>query len=509
MPMAADAGYLGSFIVRANLAEPTDERMRPSILIATAISGIVVALAVVAFLRPPPVPSDAGGPPEHTPTGRQPAFHLDATPEQRRTILEMSFGKITSDRAERLGALKDDIALLLDDPEAVKFIVAQWHVNRSAGKYADQAFADLFRLVKHPDFVEPTATLLASPHPDTRRKGLQAAQTQADPALGPRILAIYRGAAADPEPGGGNVPLKLDALQAAFACGGDSFPALLIEAFGDPSEQVAVQALTIASDRDIPGVEAEAKQILESRRPPSVRLHAAALLMRRNDLAARDQIIRGLDLKDPAMTADALHLIAKYRIVEATAKLTELRASATGEIRRLVTLALLRVGDRATWDEVIQAADVPGGDNELEALQLLAATGDPDSTPILLHALARGGDGRVQAVAAGISTSQEPAMLPVIQKLIEHPVGHPAELQEAPRVGGKALVPRLAQLLHEATEPMVQVRYLAWLAMIGGTEARDAMLRERTRIQRLVDEQIRLVDLEARRLGTVAPPLPR
>ena len=143
----------------------------------------------------------------------------------------------------------------------------------------------------------------------------------------------------------------------------------------------------------------------------------------------------------------------------------------------------------------------------MEALQLLAASGDVNVSPILLHALDRGGPGRVHAIAAGITSSGEKGFLPVIRKLIEQPVGHPSELEMTPLIGGPELVPRLSELLHAATEPVAQQRFLGWLAVIGGPEARAAMLRERDRIGRLVDEQIRLVDLEARRLGTSAPPL--
>jgi hypothetical protein len=465
---------------------------------------MLVALAVVAFLRPPAAPAGGETPPP-TPTGRQPAFHLDATPEQRTDILESAFGKIASERADRLGALKDDIALLLDDPGAVRYVVAQWHARRSEGRYADAAFADLFRLVKRPEFVDPTAELLASPFPEIRLKALQSAETQADPRLGPGILAIYRGAAG--EEGDRRLSVKLAALQAGFACGGDSLPALLAEALRDPNDEVAVRALTIASDLDVPDVAGEVKRLLGSARSPRVRLHAAALLARRGDLAAPADVVAALDPREPALAAEALHLVAKYRMAHAAARLREIRPAVPPDLRTLVTLALLRLDDSATWEEVIHAADAAGGEGELEALQLLGASGNAETAPILLHAIARGGLARVRAIAAGISTSREKGFLPVIERLVEEPVDHPSDLGDAPAVGGQALVPRLAALLENASEPAVQARHLAWLGMVGGNAARGVMLQARSRIPRLADEQIRLVDLEARRLGQAAPSL--
>jgi hypothetical protein len=478
--------------------------VRPAILIATAVAGVLVALGVVAMLRPSKTTTD-GAPPDDTPTGRPPAFHLDATPEQKRTILETSFQKIASDRPERLGTLKDDIALLLDDPEAVRFIVSQWHLRRNEGRYADAAFADVFRLVKNPEFVEPTGELLVSTLPGIRGKGLQAAETQASPKLGPKILAIYRSVA--PDTGDAKVQIKLDSLRAAFACKGDSLNALLLEAFQDGSPEVAVQALDIATDLDTPLADVAARRVLASSKDRRVRLHAAALLAKRGDLSAQDEIIAALDPNDQGLASEAAHIVAKQKLAAAAARLREVRPKASGELQRLFLLALLRTGDPDAMQEMILAADTPGGPKEIEGLQLLAASGDVNAAPILLHGIDRGGIDRIHAIANGISTSQEPGLLPVIEKLIEQPVGHPAELGDAPRVGGKALIPRLSKLLSEATEPAAQVRFLAWIAAIGGPEARNAILNERKRIPRFVDEQIRLIDLEARRLGAEAPPL--
>jgi hypothetical protein len=480
-------------------------QMRPALVLATATSGVLVALAYVALFKPAKR-EDGGGPAPPTVTGRPPAFHLDATPAQRRDILEATFPKIASDRAERLGAIKDDIALLMDDPASVAYVVAQWHVHKSEGRYAEGAFADLFALVKHKDFVGPTADLLDSPRPEIRAKAIQAAATQASPVLGPRILELYRAMRA--EEGGGKSYAKQQALTAAVACRGDAFPAFLSEAMGDPDSEIAVRALVTATDLDLPGLESRAREVARVHPAPTVRLHANALLMRRGDLSATDAIIKATDPADQALATDALHVVAKYKIAAAAPAVREARGRARGEIASLFTLALLRLGDEATLNEVMEAADSASGDaREVEALHVLAASGDPNANPILLHALDRGGQGRVHAIAAGITASAEPGFLPVIKKLVEQPVGHPAELEEAPKVGGAPLLPRLAELLHGATEPAAQARFLAWLGEIGGSEARAAMLRERDRIGRLVDEQIRLVDLEGRRLGVVAPAL--
>jgi hypothetical protein len=479
--------------------------MRPSLILATAVSGVIVALAYVALLKPRPAPED-DAPAGPTITGKPPAFHLDATPDDRRAILEATFPKIASERAERLGAVKDDIALLLDEPEAIRYVLSQWHIHRTEGRYAEAAFADLFRLVKHPDFVGPTGDLLDSTKPEIRRKALQSAETQASPALGSRILRIFR-EARDKPAAESQAPLRMEALRAAYMCRGDAFPAFLAEAMADPSSELVVRALSAAADLEIPGLDVQAREVLRSQADPRIRLHAAALLLRQGDPSAVEAVVAAIDPRSQGLMAEAVHLVSRYRIAAAADRLREVRSQTPGELGRLVVLALLRLGDQPAWDEVVRDADASGGDLELDSLRLLAASGNVDATPILLHALDRGGAARAQAIAAGVTTSGETAFLPVIRKLIEQPVAHPAELDEAPRVGGVALVPRLGELLHAATDQATQARLLSWLAQIGGPEAREAMLRERRRIPRLVPEQIRLVDLEARRLGIAYPPL--
>ena len=274
------------------------------------------------------------------------------------------------------------------------------------------------------------------------------------------------------------------------------------------SPEIAVRALTIGTDLDVEGLEGRARSILSDSKDRRVRIHAAALLMRRGDLSATEEILKALDPTDPGLSADALRLVAKYRIAAAVPRVREHRAKATGELRKLFTLALVRAGDPEVMTELLQAADSAEGQDELDALQILAASGDENVAPILLHALGRGGLPRARAIALGIASSGQSPSLAVMEKLIESPVGHPAELDEAPKAGGKALIPKLAALLHEATDPAAQARYLAWLALIGGKEARDVILKERDRVKRLADEQLRLIDLEARKLAQDAPPLP-
>ena len=96
--------------------------------------------------------------------------------------------------------------------------------------------------MKKPEFVEPTGDLLDSSKPEIRRKALQSAETQASPALGPRILAIFRAAKRRERAEQGR-SLRIEALSAGLACRGDAFPALLAQAMRDPSPEVAVRAL--------------------------------------------------------------------------------------------------------------------------------------------------------------------------------------------------------------------------------------------------------------------------
>ncbi len=472
--------------------------MRPYTLLGIVLIGALLAFAVHHFLGRAPAPAGTQLP-DLTITGRPPAFHLDVTPTQARVLAERCFYAIASDRPERLGGTKDDLALLLDRDEIVEFILAEWHVRRNEGKYADAAFADIFTLVRNRKFVEPTRELLQSSEPLVATKAVEAAMTQRDPSLVGMLLPIL--ARLQSENTAEIIARRVKLLQAAAACGGDGLVACVQLGLRDPASAVVVAAAGMIAAQKIDGLDADLRILMQSASDLHVRAQVAATLLQRGDLAARRIVIEGLDPRNPDVAAESAHLITKYRLMEAMDSLTRYATKTEGELRRVFELALVRLGDRTIRAQLMRSAESAGDPHELDSLQILAASGDPEVVPILERGVERGGSPRWRAIAAGIATGRDECMIPVIKKLVEQPIIYPADFGECAGVGGDAIVPRLAELLHAATEPTVQIRYITWLGESGMPSARDVLLKERSRIPRLVDERLRLIDLDRRRRG--------
>jgi hypothetical protein len=470
--------------------------MRPVVLVSVVVAAVLAAWIASVALRggatPPPVPE----PSDVTATGRAAAAYLEWSPAERLRIARLNLSRMVGDLPERLGALKEEIALVCDDPAVTALVAESFPEARGKGDYALAAYADLFALVRHSAFVPLTAELLVSDRRLLRAKGVQAAVVQRHPDLGGPLLRAYELALG--EDLAATVNTRATAVLAAGRTGGPAAAALLQQAFRDPAEEVRVGALELAGELALPSLDAALSGVLRDPPGPREMIRAAAALAPR-DPAARARLFAALDPRDPGLSHEATVLVVKLRPAGAADALRAFVGAAQGEARRGMRTALIRLGDEA--ERARTRADATGGALELEALGLLAHGGDEGAIGILTAAIDRGGPPRLGVVARGLSESGVKELLPVAERLLRVEARHPAELGEFAVAFGDALLPALEREF-AAAETIERARYLAaTLLGVGTPGAREILLRQRARYARAVEPALRLLDLGLRSRG--------
>ena len=472
--------------------------MRPGVLVLVLVAAVGAAWFASEALRQGPTPPLVEEGADLTPTGRASAAHLDLSPAEKLVLARNNLSRMAGDLPERLGPLKEELALLCDSPEVVRLIADSYPSAKSVGSYAVGAYADLFALVRHPLFVGPVAEMLRSEERLLRAKGVQAAVVQRSPELGGAMLKAYELALADDLSVTSNT--RATAVLAAARTGGPEAAALLQSAFRDPSEDIRCGALDVAGELALPSLDAALRGVLRDPPGPREALRAAAALCHR-DPAARAKLLASLDPRDRGLSHEAVSLVVKLKPPGAVDALRGFVATAEGEAKRGMRTALIWFGDPTERNQARADASTVDGPQELEALGLLAHGGDEDAIDILLAGLLRGGPQRIGVIGKGLAESGDPALLKVAERLLEARVRHPAEVGEFAVRFGDALVPKAVAELKSATDPE-RARYLtATLMGIGTPLARAALLAERPTRRRLVDPALRILDLALRSRG--------
>lgn len=472
--------------------------MRPGVLVLVLVAAVGAAWFASEALRQaqaPPVVPDGG---DLTPTGRASAAYLDLSPAEKLDLARNNLARMAGDLPERLGALKEEIALLCDSPEVVRLIADSYPSAKGVGGYAVGAYADLFALVRDPLFVGPVGEMLRSEERLLRAKGVQAAVVQRSPELGAALLRAYEAALADDLSVTSNT--RATAVLAAARTGGPEAAALLQSAFQDPAEEVRCGALDVAGELALPSLDAALRNVLRDPPGPREGLRAAAALSPR-DPAARARLLAALDPRDPGLSHEAVTLLIKQKPPGSADALRGFVATAEGEAKRGMRTALIWFGDPAERAKARADAAEKDGARELEGLGLLAHGGDEGAIDILLAAIDRGGPQRYGVIGKGLSESGDPELLKVAERLLEVRIRHPAEVGEFAARFGDAIVPKVVAELRATTDPDRERYLTATLMGIATPAARAALLAERPARKRLVDPALRLVDLGLRSRG--------
>lgn len=435
-----------------------------------------------------------------TASGQRPGFHVWGTEEDRQAAFRKAIADLTSGQPQEIGALKDDLALLCDDPAVVRAILEHYNRRARLTRYEAAGFADIFALVKNPAFVAPLKNLFQHEEWIVRRNSIDAAVTQADPELTPALDREYQWVLREFEGKGGQS--RLGILHAAAACGGDHFPVVLDRAFADPEATVRGGALEIVIDRKLDTLLSRVRAAVDD--PDSgVRLRARWALAVLGQRDAVPQLLGFLDPRNPAESLLAVQAVTTVPVPEAAAEIRRLLQDATADVRPAFIVALVLLGDPAIVPELEAALDEERAPPErvAEALAGLAAAGSDRHLPRLRRE-ARIGGFRTGGILRGLAASArvpDPELLEAV--LDNETVTHPAMVEAVVPRAGDGLVSFLAGRLREARTDNRAAFLLGCLRLLGSEAARNAIIAAHDQWPNLVEQCVRLMDLERRRQG--------
>ena len=437
-----------------------------------------------------------------TATGRTPAFYLSTTPDERLRIASQNLGKITSGRAEVLGDLKDEIALLADDPKVIDLILESWADRAAISRQEASGFADLFLRIRHPQFVEPTQRLFRHAEHFVRHKGIWAASTQAHPSLTPFLSEMYDDLLAiDPNKGEN---IRREVLLAAARCGGEHLPILLAKALKDPRPLVRAGALELMQEHKLSVLEGRAEPLL-SDDEPAVRFYAGFALAAIGNKAGFRTLEQFLEPLDPQINRFAHNAVRELHSRDFIPALLRLKDKGSEEARSSCLLALaafrhpetlesLRVrmkdGDASAVDRVIavEGLGLALEDQDLELLRDIAQNG----SPLELTALAR-----------SLGNSDRMPPIELVNELLESEdliLTH--QMGSLPKRLGDQLTPTCERLLRDCNDVNRAIQYISCLVAIDTDAAWEVLMSQRHRWGKLIEESVRLRDLERRKEGT-------
>lgn len=468
------------------------------IVLATAVAAIVLAAVAVnmEFGSTESVPMT----PRITATGRTPAFHLQLDPGERLRAARKCLDRITSAQAKALGAVKDDLALLADDPAVIRMILEDWQQRSHISKFEAAAFGDLFARIRHDEFVEPAVTLLAHEEFQVRHKAIEVAATQRDPRFVPGLDRLFAEISKE-RPGEGMRTLDR-IISAARVCGGDHLPVLLARALGNQLPHVRDVAAAIIREDRMQGMRQRVIPLLKDKEPQA-RLQAAWGLASFGDRRAVSDLVDGLDPRNPTLSAFCMEAARDLKLQDAIPAIKRHILIANADLKSGMWLTLAVMGDSDTRARMRAWANDPDArvPDRIVGLMALAAMGE-DQDLALLRKIARDGTPiEVQNLAVGLTFKEGAPDIEIARSILAsghfaHPGG--ARVAEwLPRLGD-SLVPWLAQRLDDGGDP---VFLIASLDLTRASTSRMELLRRRDRYPRLIEERIRLMDLAVRREG--------
>lgn len=471
---------------------------RLSVVLATAFAAIALAVVAVNIEFGSDAPEVS--PPRRTETGRTPAFHLRLDGPARRRAARKCLDRITSAQAKALGAVKDDLALLADDPQVIRLILEDWEQRARISKFESAAFGDLFARIRHPDFVAPGVTLLEHQEFQVRHKAIEVAATQRDPRFVPGLDRLFA-EITERSPGEGMRTLDR-IVSAARSCGGDHLPVLLARALRNPLPHVRDVAAAIIREDRMEGMRDRIASLLDDEEPQA-RLQAAWGLATFGDDRAVSQIIDGLNPRNPTLSSFCMEAARDLGLRDAIPTLKHHIPAASAELKSGMWLTLGVMGDPEAQERLRDWANDPEArvPDRIVGLMALAAMGKAKDLPLLRKIIRDGTAIEVQNIAVGLTFKTGAPDLELARGILS--CGHfahpgPAQVAEwLPRLGDR-LVPWLAQRLDDGGDP---VFLIASLDLSGTALARDEILRRRESHPRLVEERIRLMDLALRQEG--------
>lgn len=485
----------------------------PVRLLLVVLAAVAIALVLRSVVGSPEEGTGDGvrGSPANwaprTPTGRIPNFHLELSAEDRLAEARRCLDVLTTEQAEVLGAVKDDLALLCHWPDVRRMVLEDFESRARLNRYEGTAFASIFHLVRSPDFVEPVQRLFGHAESTVRQSALTAAATQKAPELVRSVLDYYRAFEAQ-FPGQGMMT-RLTILDIAVSSGGDLVPAVIAAMLEDSDQLVRTKAADIAGRR---GYRSLAGNILRSTLEVGEDQRAVmmAALARLGDQAGRTAVIEGLDPRVPAVASECLEVVRDLKLTEALDALVRHVQNAEPDLGPLYALAIAAAGGEETiagWGR--EAADsrpylwhlcaraYRGTDDDLRFLRALVAD---DPTREQVSSIAFG----MQYREAGPDEQLVRGMFEA--QVLERAIDYGVWVTNLP----DAIMPLLEKGLANARDPVETQLWMELLAAPMSAAGRTALLEQRGRApsghsdprlhRRLVEERVRVLDLTSMRM---------
>lgn len=470
--------------------------MRPQAIFAL-LAGTAAAIVLVMLLREPPRAAESALP---VASGRTPAFHAFGPRTERSTELQKSLDVITSATAQSLGAHKDDIALLCDDAEVRRKVVNAYETRWRISKYEAAAFADIFMLVRAPEFLGPSREIFAHPDFEVRSKGPQIAVTQAHPSLAGLLLRFYKDLERE-HPGEG-AQTRLTILSAAAACGGNELPLIIEAGLDDSNANVRCSALEWLCSQPASGFREKLRK-LTTAPELAVRMRALAAL----GPEAESAFVRELETAlVPELGPERTYALASILMRKTRAllpRLAALRALVPASEEALIVTTMALLGDESVLQEMrTTLASAPAGRRDRwMALQVLAAGGTDDDVSRVTRLLHDRRSGDALAAAAGFSARGTACSAEVLELLLDGEISHPGQVSPLLPQSADLALPIVARLI-AGTQDLSRAAFLIGIAGSVETDAaRELILSVHAQFPQLVEQQVRLLDLAARRRG--------
>jgi hypothetical protein len=471
--------------------------MRMQVVLAL-LGGVVAAILIVLIVNgqetevAPAVPLA---------TGRTPAFYEFGEQSARQDALQKSLDVLTSGAAHSLGAHKDDIALLCVDPlvreKVLAACVARWNISQ----YEAAAFADIFMLVKAPEFVAPALRVFEHPDFGVRSKGPQVAATQAHPSLTRALLRFYE--ELDREHPGEGSQTRLGLIGAAAACGGDEFVMVLERGLMDSNPNVCCAALDWLATH---GASSFRSPLLKLRASPllAVRLRALLCLGREFSEELERNLAEALSGDAGPEQSYAIELILSGKRKILLPALRALRERVPEPQLGMILTSCALLGDSDVLAEMrsqLQNAE-SGTRKRWLALQVLAAAGGEEDLRNMEDALRKRHSGDALAAASGFNARGTACPLGILDILLDGDISHPGQVSSMIQELGDKALPSVERLLQQTTDPSRGAFLIGVAGIVASPAARALVVRQHERFAQLSEQQLRLLDLAARRAGT-------
>jgi hypothetical protein len=211
------------------------------------------------------------------------------------------------------------------------------------------------------------------------------------------------------------------------------------------------------------------------------------------------------DAREERLSQMILSIIRQEQFKGVKSKLEEFESKSTGQLQSDVRVTRAALHDKDVLQEMRAVLDNPGAAQveRVEALVGLSAAMEAEDLQRLRERLKKGATEEVHAVAHGLSLTRSDPPVELVSLLLQGQViKQSVALGDLPTRLGNKLLPTISEELKAAREDNRVMLLLGCIGLIGTEEARVEILKHQDRFATLVEQQVRLMDLDTLREGS-------